>query len=439
MVHKRKMKKSLLSAALVMALIFSFVPMALAADAIVVTTGEELDAAIKSATGDSSVTITVANNIDAVVSATYTGYSTGSSITIDGQGFTINGNDTMDTGLRFGARGQEVNLNIINTVFTGMQNDDRNGGGAVALWRGAANVSGSTFTNNVSATGSRGGGGIMVQSGSANIIDSTFTGNRANGNGGAVFAGSGRLENVTVTGNHSITGVGGVNGAFTLIRSIIEDNTTDSETANPNVSANVVYATNALGLTIDSDVSGFGIAGVSLIANLALDKSNLIEATIKYSPVQVAVEGAVAVDGATIRLFEVDPVNGIIKIVVGVAGLEAIANNGPASIADILLKSICKDDKSIIAVTDYAVYSAGEVVTGVSLSPDTISAGFVYADKYDVNNDGILDARDLSLALYRFGAASADDNWDTVKSADISGDGIVDILDISTIVDALYA
>jgi len=439
MVQKRKTKKSILSIALVMALVFSFVPMALAADTIVVTTGEELDAAIKSVTGTGSATITLANSIDAIVSATYTGYSTGSSITIDGQGFTINGNDLMDTGLRFGARGQEANLNIINTVFTGMQNDDRNGGGAVALWRGAANVSGSTFTNNVSATGSRGGGGIMVQSGSANIIDSTFTGNRANGNGGAIYAGSGRLENVAVTGNHSITGVGGINGAFTLTRSLIEDNTTDSETANPNVSANVVYATNALGLAMDDDVSGFGIAGVSLIANLALDKSNLIEATIKYSPVQVSVEGAVAVDGATIQLFEIDPVNGIIKIVVGVAGLEAIANNGPAPIADILLKSICKDDKSIIAVTDYAVYSAGEVVTGVSLSPDMISAGFVYADKYDVNNDGILDARDLSLALYRFGAASTDDNWDTVKSADINGDGIIDILDISTIVDALYA
>ena len=439
MIQKRMIKKSMLSVALVIALLFSFVPMALAADAIVVTTGEELDTAIKSVIGDSSATIVLANDIDAIVSATYTAYTTGSSITIDGQGFTINGNNTMDTGLRFGGRGQELSLNIINTVFTGMQNNDRNGGGAIAVWRGTVNVSGSTFINNLSESGSRGGGGIMLQSGSAYISGSTFTGNRANGNGGAIYAGSGRLENVTATGNHSITGVGGVSGAFTLIRSVIEDNTTDNETANPNVSANVVYATNALGLAIDEDVSGFGIAGVSLIANLALDKANLIEATIKYSPVQVAVEGAVAVDGATIQLFEVDPVKGIVKIVVGVTGLEAIANNGPASVADILLKSICKDDKSIIAVTDYAVYSAGEIVTGVSISPDTISAVFVYADKYDVNGDGVLDARDLSLALYRFGAIVTDENWDAVKSADINGDDIVDILDISTIVDALYS
>ena len=440
MALKRTLRKSTLSVVLALVLAFSCIPMVFAAGDITVTTGEELDAALKAATGDSATTITLANNIDAIVSATYTGYTTGASITINGQGFTINGNGVMDTGLRFGARNQDLNLNIINTTFANMQNNDRNGGGAVAVWRGAANVYGSTFTGNASSVStSRGGGGLMVQSGSANITNSTFTGNTAVGNGGAIFAGSGRLENVTVTGNHSTSGVGGVNGAFTLIKSVIENNTTDSATADPNVSANVVLATNAVGLAIDEDVSGYGIAGVSLIANLALDKINLIEATIKYSPAQVTVGGAVAVEGATVERFEVDTARGLIDIVIGVAGVDAIANSGPVPVVDILMTSICEDASSYVSIGSFAAYSAGEVISGVSLSPDTVYASFEYASKIDVNGDGVLDARDLSLALYRFGAISTDANWDEVKSADINGDGAVDMIDITTLVDALYA
>ena len=424
---------------LALVFVLSCMPMVYAADDIIVTTGEELDAALKGATGTSATTITLANDIDAVVSATYTGYTTGASITINGQGFTINGGDTMDTGLRFGARSQELILNIVNTKFTNMQNNDRNGGGAIAVWRGVANVSNSTFTGNVSTTGSRGGGGVMVQSGAANIDNSIFTGNRANGNGGAIYAGSGNLSNVTVTGNHSTTGVGGVNGAFTVIKSTIENNTTDSATADPNVSANVVFPDNTVGLIIDESVSDYGIAGVSLAANFALTKVNLIEATIKYNNAQVEVTGAVAVAGATVERFDIDAEKGLINIVIGVAGADAIANTGTAAIANILMTSIGEDGGSHIAISSFKAYAVGEMVDDVALSPDAVYARLEYASKIDVNGDGVLDARDLSLALYRFGAVTTDANWDEVKSADLNGDGAVDMLDITILVEALYA
>ena len=436
---QRSVKKSILSIMLAMACIVSCMPMVYAAGDITVTTGAELDAALKAATGTSATTITLANDIDAVVSATYTGYTTGASITINGQGFTINGNDTMDTGLRFGARSQDLILNIVDTKFANMQNNDRNGGGAIAIWRGVANVSGSTFTGNVSTTGSRGGGGVMVQSGSAYIDSSTFMSNSANGNGGAIYATSGSLTNVTVTGNHSMTGVGGVNGAFTAIKSTIENNTTDSATADPNVSANVVFPANSVGLMIDESVSGYGTAGVDLVANFGLSKVNLIEATIKYNKAQVEVSGAVAVAGTTVERFEVDADKGLIHIVIGVAGMDAIANAGSAPIANILMTSICEDGGSHIAISSFAAYSAGEVVDDVALAPDAAYARFVYASKTDVNGDGVLDAKDLSLALYRFGAMSTDANWDDVKSADLNNDGVVDMLDITIIVEAIYA
>ena len=436
---KKTIKRSVLSLVLVLVFAISCMPMmAFAADDIIVSTGAELDAALKTAIGTESISIVLANDIDAIVSATYTGYTTGASITIDGQGHKIDGLSVQDTGLRFGARSQQLTLNIKNTVFANMQNNDRNGGGAIALWNGVVNISNGTFTGNVSTVStSRGGGGVMVQTGSANITNSTFTGNTAEGNGGAIYAGSGRLENVTVTENHSVRGVGGVNGAFTLIKSTVENNTTDSATANPNVSANIIYATNALGLATDTDVTGYGIAGISLIANFALDKVNLVEATIKYSPAQVTVDGAVAVDGATIKSFDVDPVKGLINIVVGITGAEAIANNGPASIVDVLLTSICTDDSSYVSVESYAVYAAGDEIMA-SLSPDTIIAAFKYASKFDVNGDGEVDAKDLSLALYRFGAIAEDENWTDVKSADINADGVVDMLDITMLLGELY-
>ena len=439
MVLQRSAKKSVISTIIVLALVLSCMPLAYAADDIVVTTGDELDAALKAATGTSATTITLANDIDAVTSATYTGYTTGAAITINGQGFTIDGKSTMDTGLRFGARSQELILNIVNTKFANMQNDDRNGGGAIAIWRGVANISDSTFTGNVSTTGSRGGGGVMVQSGSANIDNSEFTGNRANGNGGAIYAGSGSITNVTVTGNHSITGVGGVNGAFTVIKSTIENNTTDSATADPNVSANVVFPENAVGLVIDDSVSNYGVAGVSLAANFSLGKVNLIEATLKYNKAQVEVAGAVAVAGATVERFDVDADKGLINIVIGVAGTDVIANAGSAPIANILMTSIGQDGGSHIAISSFAAYSAGEAVDDVVLAPDAVYARFEYASNADVNGDGVLDARDLSLALYRFGAISTDANWNEVKSADLNGDGAVDMLDITILVEALYA
>ena len=438
MVLQRSVKKSI-SIMLVLAFVLSCMPMAFAADDIIVTTGAELDAALKSATGASETSITLANDIDAVVSATYTGYTTGASITINGQGFTINGNDTMDTGLRFGARSQELILNVVDTKFANMQNNDRNGGGAIAVWRGIANISDSTFTGNVSTTGSRGGGGVMVQSGSAVIVNSTFTGNSANGNGGAIYAASGSLTNVTATENYSTTGVGGVNGAFTVIKSTIENNTTDSATANPNVSANVVFPDNTVGLVIDESVSDYGIAGVSLSANFSLSKVNLIEATIKYNKAQVEVTGAVSVAGATVERFDIDTDKGLINIVIGVAGMDAIANAGSAPIASILMTSICEDGGSHIAISSFAAYSAGEAVEDVALAPESAYARFIYASKTDVNGDGVLDARDLSLALYRFGVISTDANWDEVKSADLNSDGAVDMLDITILVEALYA
>ena len=48
---------------------------------------------------------------------------------------------------------------------------------------------------------------------------------------------------------------------------------------------------------------------------------------------------------------------------------------------------------------------------------------------YDLNKDGIVDQRDLTIAQRHFMAAEGDRGWDTAKIADVNGDGLVDIED----------
>ena len=512
---KKSVKRSVLSFVLVLALAVSGMSMgALAAEGdIVVSTGAELDAALKASIGTDSITIVLANDIDAIASATYTGYATGAAITIDGQGHKIDGQGVMDSGLRFGARGQELNLTVKNTVFANMSNDDRNGGGAIALWRGAADVSGSTFTGNVSTTGSRGGGGVMVQSGSASISNSTFVGNSANGSGGAIYAGSGTLNNVTVVGNSSIANVGGVNGAFTVTNSIISGNTTASETAAANVGATAIIADgnnvvdadiagwlatalqeNTLALLdvadspavdkanpatatavdqrgvardatpdigayelvkgdgpvinenvvslVKADSSEFGVINVELRANFPSDKVNLVEFTLKYDASALDVGAVIPVTGAMVKKIVANETNGVgtAKIVIGVSGDSAIAADEMTTLANVVItpKADQTPEAAYIAISVGEAYAAGELVE-YTAEPKAVYARFTYRDPMDVNGDGKISGADLSLVLAYFGATSADADWSDVRVADVNGDGVIDVIDVTILVDVLYA
>ena len=290
-IMRRNFRRSILSMLMVLAFIATCIPvMALADGEIIVTTGAELDAAIKTLSAENStVTIVLANDIDAITSATYTTYTTGTAITINGNGHTIDGKGVEDTGLRFGARGQNIELTLNNVVFANMSNNDRNGGGAIAAWRGNVTASGCTFVGNVSSnSNSRGGAGIMLQgSGVVDISNSTFVGNTASGNGAAVYGPAGTMNNVTVVGNSSTSGAGGIGGAITVTNSIVSGNATASETAPANVSATTIVEDG--NNIIDTDVASWLAASLDDTNTLALlevadspavDKANPLTATI---------------------------------------------------------------------------------------------------------------------------------------------------------------
>jgi hypothetical protein len=53
-----------------------------------------------------------------------------------------------------------------------------------------------------------------------------------------------------------------------------------------------------------------------------------------------------------------------------------------------------------------------------------------YFSRYDVNQDGVVDQLDLTMAQLYYMAKVGDANWDVAKYADVNGDGVVDIEDL---------
>ncbi|MDR1943831.1 MAG: DUF4198 domain-containing protein [Synergistaceae bacterium] len=190
-----------------------------------VTTGAELDAAIRAAGTGHTTTIVLDNDIDATTSATYGAVERGPGkwVTIDGGGNTINGDTDPDTsstpvkytGLRFGSNYQSsVNGNKVvlkNLTFNKLNNGVRYGGGAIAMNGGALEVDNCTFNENrASGATSRGGAALLVQhgtTGTVSVKDSDFTGNVATGPGGAIFvAGPTTIEGCDFDGNIATQG-----------------------------------------------------------------------------------------------------------------------------------------------------------------------------------------------------------------------------------------
>ncbi len=436
----RRILSTLLSAVMLLS-IFTFTAFAAEGDEPVsVSTGAELDAAIRALT-DGSLTINLTADIDAVSSATYTGYRAGAALIINGNGHTINGNDVNKTGLRFGARGQALNLRVTDTTFTNMPNSDRHGGGAIGLWSGELYVSGCTFTNNAATSGV--GGAIRHQGGTTTYIaNSTFTGNSATGAGGALNIGvSGTLDNISVIGNtssSSTSSVGGINGSasreLTLTNSAVYGNTLVNMANVIDGGGNTLRApASNLSITYAEDKSEKLKKVFAVGADVNTTPVNLIEGVIYYDSAlyDVNVYLAEQFNSAAVAMIKDDGA-GRVKVVIGVKNEETIGYDDALVVAFVEMtpKAGQTPDRAYVQLGDVKAYSRGDNVE-VTTTPNDALAMYTYRSIHDVNDDGVVNAADLSLALYYFGT----DNRD----ADINKDGTVDMLDITALVQALYA
>jgi hypothetical protein len=223
---KKTLRKKILAVALAVFVAFMCAPVAgiWADDAIHVTTGEELDAAIKvlqAAVDNDEFTalarkvIVLDNDIDAIASATYgnrtaTNENAPKKLLIDGQGYTINGHGVQNTALRFQSAANRTDLIFRNINFDSLDSNISYGGGALGIFHGTVLIENCTFTNNVAERGD--GGAVLIDGngGEVTIKNSTFYNNSTLvGDGGAIAsAAAGYLINSTVTGN-TATRLGG--------------------------------------------------------------------------------------------------------------------------------------------------------------------------------------------------------------------------------------
>lgn len=150
------------------------------------------------------------------------------------------GTSSTDGGGAIHNNGTGTTLTVVNSTFASNRTVGSGDGGAIRnVLSPNVTITGSTFTNNTSASG-----GAIRMTGTVAIANSTFTGNRGTGGAGTFLLGTGAvtltLKNVTVAGNSSggSTGTGGIEtpgGTTTvnLTNTIVAGNTGAS--SNPDV------------------------------------------------------------------------------------------------------------------------------------------------------------------------------------------------------------
>ena len=80
-------------------------------------------------------------------------------------------------------------------------------------------------------------------------------------------------------------------------------------------------------------------------------------------------------------------------------------------------------------ISKAAAAGAGEAVGGQVDAVITAKTASVFIASYDVNGDSKIDLKDIAEAQRYYQAASTDEDWDTAKTADVNGDGVVDVND----------
>ncbi|MDR2671017.1 MAG: dockerin type I repeat-containing protein, partial [Oscillospiraceae bacterium] len=172
----------------------------------------------------------------------------------------------------------------------------------------------------------------------------------------------------------------------------------------------------------------------------AADRVNTVEAVFAYDPSVFKATAAVVPTGYEVASVAVNEEKGLISVVLGVANTGIIGFDDFENIvtARLIVRDGRTPSAAALSLQSLRAYSRGTAVELRTLR-DTVSAPLSYTagDPLDVNRDGHVDAADLSLALYYYGAVYTDPNWNTVSAADVNSDGVVNITDIVTLVNAV--
>jgi hypothetical protein len=313
-------------------------------DVIAVSTGEELDLALREA--PEGALILLEADIDAVASATYgsSSYGTGTvkKLTIDGQGHTINGNGistgtppagttprndiSNGTALRFASSTANTNLVFKNITFKNLASSLSFGGGAIGVYHGTVTIRNCTFLGNESLSSGGDGGAVLVDGsgGDFTIVNSTFYGNSSLNDGGAIASSAnGNIINITAVSNTAGRQGGALvnnnaNNQVALANSILIGNKVVTTGDEPATTDNDVAAlskdggNNLLGVATEATIPGRGTNPATVLP-VALVDSTVTGVTLEaaaawlapapadnggLTPTIALLEGAPAIDSA---------------------------------------------------------------------------------------------------------------------------------------------
>jgi hypothetical protein len=199
-----------------------------------VSTGAELDAAIRDAS--SMTVISLQSDIDAISSATF---ASGRKVIIEGNGHVLSGSgpsaaNNTNTALRFARGANEVTIK--NLTLKDLSSNLRYGGGAVGVFQGTLTIENCAFIDNSNTVAAgtslnNGGGAVLLHNagGRLTITNSTFFGNWTNLSGGAISSrGPATINNCTIVENSAVFAGGGIAAGnaslITLSNSIVVNN-----------------------------------------------------------------------------------------------------------------------------------------------------------------------------------------------------------------------
>ena len=168
--------------------------------------------------------------------------------------------------------------------------------------------------------------------------------------------------------------------------------------------------------TVQFDLYLDSASEISVAAlNLTLDAGKV--ASVSVSDVNAAFD---------ITQNEYDAASGKLVMLFGKTGSENFSCTEAAKLATV---TVTLADGATGNVT--ATISAAKVSNTDKQADATISAASASARilSYDVNNDGVIDLRDIAVAQRYYQAKTGDENWTEALSSDVNGDGVVDVND----------
>jgi hypothetical protein len=186
----------------------------------------------------------------------------------------------------------------------------------------------------------------------------------------------------------------------------------------------------------------------------ASDKANVLQLTFDYDASRFRALVAPNLSDLDINSYDIkqddsEQETGRISVLLGVTGSKIMEfdnaelltirleplDTETAGIATLTLSSLSllgKDELDPLGTSPIAMEYSSEPLS-ITYYPESFAA------PGDLNWDGFVDAADLSLALYYYGAAAGDDDWESVRAGDSDASGVIDMADINTLIQAIHS